>query len=55
MSERLKATLTIFGPLVVVFTAMLDARLSAVLALTALIGFGIWMVMDVWNRNSSPQ
>ena len=47
MSDRLKMTLTIFGPLFVLFTAMLDARLSAALGATALIVFGIWIVIDV--------
>jgi predicted signal transduction protein with EAL and GGDEF domain len=51
MSKQLKITLTIFGPLVVLFTAMLDPRFSAVLAATALVVFGIWIAIDLRNRD----
>ena len=51
MSDRLKVSLTICGPLLVLLTAMLDARLSAILAVTALLVFGIWLVIDLRHRN----
>jgi hypothetical protein len=46
MSNRLKVSLTVFGPLLLILSAMLDARLTATLAATAVVFFGIWIVVD---------
>ena len=55
MSNRLKVTLTVVGPLIVLWTALLDPRVSAALALTALIVFGIWIAIDMRNQKSEPK
>lgn len=54
MSERLKSSLTITGPLLVLLTTLLDPRVSATLALTALMVFGIWMLLDARDCNKIP-
>lgn len=55
MSERMKSIVTIAGPLLVLFTALLDPRWSATLAFSTLIIVGISVILETRRRIGSTR